>query len=416
MNLEEIGKRSKKACKDLANLRSEQKNNILKACSKALLDEKNNILLQNQLDIKNAKENNIKESLIDRLLLTEKRIEDMSAGILKIANLDDPLNEYIEMKTLDNGLKVCKKRVPMGVIGIIYEARPNVTSDAFSMCFKASSSIILKGGKEAINSNKAIVNLFRKTIKNLGYNEDMLILIEDISRETTKELMKMNKYIDLLIPRGGKGLIQAVVENSTIPVIETGVGNCHIFIDEYADENKAIDIILNAKVQRPSVCNAVETVIIHNNIIKSILPKLVEKLHLNNVVVKGDENVLNILNDKSILLADETDWCEEFLDYTLAIKSVNNIEESIKHIEKYSTGHSEAIITENYSNANKFVDKIDSAVVYVNSSTRFTDGEQFGFGAEIGISTQKLHARGPMGIKEITSYKYIVLGNGQTRK
>ncbi len=304
----------------------------------------------------------------------------------------------------------------MGVIGIIYEARPNVTSDAFAMCFKASSSVILKGGKEALNSNKVIVGLFRKTIKNLGYNENMVILIEDTNRETTTKLMKMNEYIDLLIPRGGAGLIRAVVENSTIPVIETGVGNCHIFIDEYADKEKAIDIIINAKVQRPSVCNAMETLLIHKNIINHILPELVERLLDNNVEIRADKFILDMFDNKNILLATEEDWKQEFLDYILAIKCVENIDGAISHIQKYSTGHSEAIITENYSNYNKFVDEIDSAVVYVNASTRFTDGEQFGLGAEIGISTQKLHARGPMGIKEITSYKYIVLGDGNIRK
>ena len=415
MNLTKICESAKIASKDLAKLKSIKKNNILKACSNAILNEKDVIINANKIDIQNAKNNNIKESLIDRLLLDEKRIKAMANGILQIANLDDPLDEYIDMKVLPNGLKVAKKRVAMGVIGIIYEARPNVTSDAFAMCFKASSSVILKGGKEALNSNKAIVDLFRKTIKDLGYNENMLTLIEDTNRETTAKLMKMNQYIDLLIPIGGAGLINAVIENSTIPVIETGVGNCHIFIDEYANIEKAIDIVLNAKVQRPSVCNAMETLLIHKNIIKNILPELTEKLIENNVEIRADEIILNLLDNKNLKLATEDDWKEEFLDYILAIKCVDSIDEAIMHIQKYSTGHSEAIITENYSNYNKFVDEIDSAVVYVNASTRFTDGEQFGLGAEIGISTQKLHARGPMGIKEITSYKYIVLGDGQTR-
>lgn len=416
MNLIKVCEDAKIASRDLSRLKSIEKDTILKACSKVLLDEKDIIINANKIDIKNAKENNIKDSLIDRLLLDEKRIESMSNGILQIANLDDPLDEYIDMKVLPNGLKVGKKRVAMGVIGIIYEARPNVTSDAFAMCFKASSSVILKGGKESLNSNKVIVDLFRKTIKNLGYNENMVILIEDTNRETTTKLMKMNKYIDLLIPRGGAGLIRAVVENSTIPVIETGVGNCHIFIDEYADKEKAIDIIINAKVQRPSVCNAMETLLIHKNIINHILPELVERLLDNNVEIRADKFILDMFDNKNILLATEEDWKQEFLDYILAIKCVENIDGAISHIQRYSTGHSEAIITENYSNYNKFVDEIDSAVVYVNASTRFTDGEQFGLGAEIGISTQKLHARGPMGIKEITSYKYIVLGNGNIRK
>ncbi|WP_317367720.1 glutamate-5-semialdehyde dehydrogenase [uncultured Tyzzerella sp.] len=416
MNLIKLCEDSKAASKDLCKLKSSEKNNILKACSNALLNGKETIIAANKIDIKNAKENNMKDSLIDRLLLDEKRIEDMANGILQIVSLDDPLDEYIDMKVLPNGLKVGKKRVAMGVIGIIYEARPNVTSDAFSMCFKASSSVILKGGKEALNSNKAIVDLFRTTIKKLGYNENMIILIEDTNRETTTKLMKMNQYIDLLIPRGGAGLIKAVVENSTIPVIETGVGNCHIFVDEYANKQKAIDIILNAKVQRPSVCNAMETLLIHKNIIDDILPELVEKLQNNNVEIRADKIILDSIGNKDILLATEDDWKQEFLDYILAIKCVENIDDAIMHIQKYSSGHSEAIITENYSNYNKFVDEIDSSVVYVNASTRFTDGEQFGLGAEIGISTQKLHARGPMGIKEITSYKYIVLGDGQIRE
>ncbi len=416
MELVKVCQKSKKASKDLAKLTSDEKNKILLACANALLKEKDTILRSNKIDIQNAKENNIKDSLIDRLLLDEKRIESMANSIFQIVNIDDPLDEYIDLKVLKNGLKVVKKRVPIGVIGIIYEARPNVTSDAFAMCFKASSSVILKGGKEALNSNKAIVEIFKKSIKSLGYNEDIVMLIESTDRETTKQFMKMNKYVDLLIPRGGANLIKTVIENSTIPVIETGVGNCHIFIDEYANEDKAIDIIINAKTQRPSVCNSLETLIIHNNIIKSILPKIIDKLISYNVDIRGDETVLKVANNKNVSLAKETDWTEEFLDYILAIKSVNTIDEAINHIQNYSTGHSEAIITENYSNADKFIDSIDSAVVYVNASTRFTDGEQFGLGAEIGISTQKLHARGPMGIKEITSYKYIVLGQGQIRK
>lgn len=416
MNLIEICKNSKVASKDLVKLKSSEKNNILTACSNALLNEKDTIINANKLDIQKARENNIKESLIDRLLLDDKRIKAMANGILQIVNLNDPLDEYIDMKVLPNGLKVGKKRVPMGVIGIIYEARPNVTSDAFAMCFKASSSVILKGGKEALNSNKAIVDLFRKTIKNLGYNENIVTLIEDTNRETTTNFMKMNNYVDLLIPRGSASLINAVIENSTIPVIETGVGNCHIFIDEFANIEKAIDIVLNAKVQRPSVCNALETLLIHKNIASNILPQLIEKLLNNNVEIRGDKTVLSICQNENIILATEDDWKEEFLDYILAIKCVDSIDDAINHIQTYSTGHSEAIITENYSNYNKFVDEIDSAVVYINASTRFTDGEQFGLGAEIGISTQKLHARGPMGIKEITSYKYIVLGDGQIRE
>lgn len=416
MDLSIIGENAKKASRNLAKLNTKEKNNVLEKCVECLLENKEEILKANEKDVKIAKENQLKDVLLDRLILDENRIYNLCNGIKKVKALKDPIGEYISIKTLENGLKVLKKRVPIGVIGLIYEARPNVTADAFSICFKASSSVILKGGKEAINTNKAIVKCIQNAIMELGYDKNFIQLIEDTNRETTISMMKMKDYIDVLIPRGGKGLINSVIENSTIPVIETGVGNCHIFIDETADIKKLLKIVLNAKVQRPSVCNALETLLIHKNIANEILPMLVDNLLKNNVEIRADEKARNIINKENIKTASEEDWEEEFLDYILAIKIVENIEEAIAHIQKYSTGHSEAIITEDYSNANKFTEEIDSAVVYVNSSTRFTDGEEFEFGAEIGISTQKIHSRGPMGIKEITSYKYVVLGEGQIRE
>ena len=416
MELNFIGKNAKNAFKSITKLNFKEKNLILEKCIENILKNKNEIIKANEKDILNAKKNNIRESLIDRLILNDERINSICNSMEQIKNLKDPIGKYLEARVLENGLKVYKKTVPIGVIGMIYEARPNVTADAFSICFKASSVCILKGGKEAINTNKAIVNIFRNSISSLGYNEDFVQLIENTDRQTTLDMMKLNKYIDLLIPRGGAGLIKSVLENSTIPVIETGVGNCHIFIDETADLKKATEIVLNAKVQRPSVCNALETLLIHKNIAKEVLPLIANNLLNNNVEIRADEIAKNIINNDKIKLAKEEDWETEFLDYILAIKIVENLEDAISHISKYSTGHSECIITENYSNANKFTQEIDSAVVYVNASTRFTDGGEFELGAEIGISTQKLHARGPMGLSEIVSYKYIVLGDGQIRK
>ena len=337
----------------------------------------------------------------------------MADGLIQLSKLDDPIGEFINTRTLPNGLRIGQKRVPMGVIGIIYEARPNVTSDAFGLCFKAGSAVILRGGKEAINSNKAIIKTFKDVFSGV-INPDVVQLIEDTSRESSTAMMKMNKYIDLLIPRGGAGLIKAVVENSTVPVIETGVGNCHVFVDESAVIEDAVNIIVNAKAQRPGVCNACETLLVHKNIAEKYLPLAVKALREKNVEIRGDKEVLKIIPDA--ISATEEDWATEYLDYILAVKVVNDIDEAIEHIGKYSTGHSESIITQNYTNSEKFVDEIDSAAVYVNASTRFTDGNEFGFGAEIGISTQKLHARVPMGLKAITTTKFVIFGNGQTRK
>jgi len=412
--LEEIGQKAKKASKEIAKLSSDDKNKILEISAEALLKNANTILEENKKDVAGAKANNIKNTLIDRLTLNNERIKSMADGLIQLSMLKDPIGEVIEMNTLNNGLIVGQKRVPMGVIGIIYEARPNVTSDAFGLCIKAGNSVILRGGKEAINSNIAIVNIFKKAIEDIGINPNIVQLIEDTSHETANKMMKLNDYIDILIPRGGAGLIKTVVQNSTVPVIETGVGNCHIFVDESADIDKAVNITLNAKVQRPGVCNAVETLLIHKNVSEKFIPVVCKALSEKNVEIRGDETVKSIF--KNAIAATEKDWATEFLDYIIAVKVVENIDDAINHIEKYSTGHSEAIITENYTNAQRFLNEVDSAAVYVNASTRFTDGNEFGFGAEIGISTQKLHARGPMGLKALTTTKFIIYGNGQIRK
>lgn len=413
IDLTEIGLKAKKASKEMAKMSTDKKNELLTLAANALLKNTDCILAENEKDLNSAKENNLSNVIIERLTLTKERIEGMADGLIQLSKLDDPIGEFINTRTLPNGLRIGQKRVPMGVIGIIYEARPNVTSDAFGLCFKAGSAVILRGGKEAINSNKAIIKTFKDVFSGV-INPDVVQLIEDTSRESSTAMMKMNKYIDLLIPRGGAGLIKAVVENSTVPVIETGVGNCHIFVDESAVIEDAVNIIVNAKAQRPGVCNACETLLVHKNIAEKYLPLAVKALREKNVEIRGDKEVLKIIPDA--ILATEEDWATEYLDYILAVKVVNDIDEAIEHIGKYSTGHSESIITQNYTNSEKFVDEIDSAAVYVNASTRFTDGNEFGFGAEIGISTQKLHARGPMGLKAITTTKFVIFGNGQTRK
>ena len=412
IDLTEIGLKAKKASKEMAKMSTDKKNELLTLAANALLKNTDCILTENEKDLNSAKENNLSNVIIERLTLTKERIEGMADGLIQLSKLD-PIGEFINTRTLPNGLRIGQKRVPMGVIGIIYEARPNVTSDAFGLCFKAGSAVILRGGKEAINSNKAIIKTFKDVFSGV-INPDVVQLIEDTSRESSTAMMKMNKYIDLLIPRGGAGLIKAVVENSTVPVIETGVGNCHVFVDESAVIEDAVNIIVNAKAQRPGVCNACETLLVHKNIAEKYLPLAIKALREKNVEIRGDKEVLKIIPDA--ILATEEDWATEYLDYILAVKVVNDIDEAIEHIGKYSTGHSESIITQNYTNSEKFVDEIDSAAVYVNASTRFTDGNEFGFGAEIGISTQKLHARGPMGLKAITTTKFVIFGNGQTRK
>lgn len=412
--LTEIGESAKIAKRALARLTTEEKNQLLLKAAEALKDNYEEILNANEIDLENGKNAGLKDAIMDRLALNKDRIYAMAAGLLQIAKLPDPIGEIINMKTLPNGLIVGQKRVPMGVIGIIYEARPNVTSDAFGLCLKAGSAVILRGGKEAINSNKATISVFKKAINEMGIDENIVQLIEDTSRETATAMMKMNGCIDVLIPRGGAGLIQSVVQNSTVPVIETGVGNCHIFVDESADIEKAVNIIVNAKAQRPGVCNAAETMLVHKNIAEKFLPKAIKALREKNVEIRGDKAVKDIVND--VVDATDEDWATEYLDYILAVKVVKDIDEAIDHITKYSTGHSECIVSENYTNTQRFLQEIDSAAVYVNASTRFTDGNEFGFGAEIGISTQKLHARGPMGLKELTTTKYLIYGSGQVRK
>lgn len=412
-SLEEIGKKVKQTTSKLNTISTKEKNEILIKVAEEVIKEEQEILEANKKDIENAIKNNMKESLIDRLRLDKKRISDMSEGIRKIADLPDPIGETIEGKTLENGLEIFKKRVPLGVIAIIYESRPNVTLDAFGLCFKTGNAVILRGGTDAINSNIAIVKAIKNALKKLSISENCVCLIEDTDRETTKKIMKLNKYVDVLIPRGGAGLIKTVVENSTIPVIETGTGNCHVYVDETADYDMALNIIENAKTQRTGVCNACESLVIHQNIAKEFIPLLVERLSKKNVEIRGDKLACQISGN--IIEATEEDWGTEYLDLIISLKTVEHLERAIEHINKYSTKHSESIITKNYENARKFLNEIDSSSVYVNASTRFTDGGEFGFGAEIGISTQKLHARGPMGLKELTTTKYIIYGNGQIR-
>ena len=371
---------------------------------------------QNHIDMENGRKNSMPEGLLDRLLLTEDRIGAMGEGLREVAALEDPIGEVLSMKKRPNGLMIGQKRVPLGVIGIIYESRPNVTSDAFGLCFKTGNVVILRGGKDSIYSNEAIVKVIRKALKECGVAETAISLIEDTSHETAAEFMKMNRYVDVLIPRGGAGLIRTVVENSTIPVIETGTGNCHIFVDESADFDMACDIIFNAKTQRIGVCNACESLLVHKNILDSFIPLIEKRLAEKQVEIRGDESILKAsVKDANVIPATEEDWGREYLDYKISAKSVDSIDEAIAHINHYNTGHSEAIITKDYTNAERFLNEVDAAAVYVNASTRFTDGFEFGFGAEIGISTQKLHARGPMGLLALTSSKYIIYGNGQIR-
>lgn len=420
MELLDICKQAKKIAPKIGILDTNTKNQTLLTVADFLVKEQNFILDANKIDIENGKKNHMPEGLLDRLLLTETRIAQMAEGLRQVAALDDPIGEVLGMKKRPNGLMIGQKRVPLGVVGIIYEARPNVTADAFALCFKTGNVVILKGGSDAIHSNIAIVDTIRKALAKESIPEQAISLIEDTSRETAAAFMKMNEYVDVLIPRGGAGLIKAVVNQATIPVIETGTGNCHIFVDETADFDMAIDIIMNAKTQRIGVCNACESLVLHEKIADAFLPELMKRLAEKEVEVHGDEKVMQIADGcvkKELLVpATEEDWGREYLDYKISAKVVSSVDEAIAHINKYNTGHSEAIITNNYSNAEKFLNEIDAACVYVNASTRFTDGFEFGFGAEIGISTQKLHARGPMGLIALTSTKYIIYGNGQIRK
>ena len=413
MDLMEMGKKAVEAKYCLQKLTENEKNKALLTVADTLVKDSEKILAANAIDIKNGEEKGMHAGMIDRLRLTEDRIKAMADGLRIITELPDCLNETIESFTRPNGMKISKVRVPLGVIGIIYESRPNVTADAFGLCFKTGNAVILKGGSDAIHSNTAITESIRSALAAEKINEDGIQLITDTNRETTTKFMKMKEYVDVLIPRGSAGLIRAVVENSTIPVIETGTGNCHIYVDESADFDKAIPIIVNVKTQRIGVCNACESLVIHENIKDAFLPILAKALKEKNVEMRGDEAVCSVISD--CIPATEEDYATEYLDYIISMKTVKNVDEAIAHINKYSTKHSEAIITENKENAEKFKKEIDASCVYVNVSTRFTDGFEFGFGAEIGISTQKLHARGPMGLKELTSYKYQITGTGQVR-
>ena len=410
----QLGKNAKKAETELRNITTNKKNEVLEAVAEHLVECTEQLLKANAVDVAHGRENQMPEGLVDRLLLTKERIEGMAEGLRQLVSLEDPIGEVTGMKKRPNGLLIGQKRVPLGVVGIIYEARPNVTADAFGLCFKTGNVVILKGGSDAIHSNKAIVDCIRETLRSYEVTEDAIQLIEDTSRETAAEFMKMNEYVDVLIPRGGRGLIKAVVNQSTIPVIETGTGNCHIYVDESADLTMAVNIIMNAKTQRVGVCNACESLLVHENVKEKLLPVLAEKLKEKHVEMRADKESKELM--PGAVSATEEDWGTEYLDYILSIKVVHNVEEAIAHINQYNTGHSEAIITENYTNAQKFLDEVDAAAVYVNASTRFTDGFEFGYGAEIGISTQKLHARGPMGLLALTTTKYIIYGNGQIRQ
>ena len=421
MELHEICRQAKAVAPKMGILDTDTKNQALLSVADYLVKEQNTILDANRIDIENGKKNHMPEGILDILLLNEARIAQMADGIRQVAALDDPIGEVIGMKKRPNGLMIGQKRVPLGVVGIIYEARPNVTADAFALCFKTGNAVILKGGSDAIHSNIAIVAAIRRALVLQGLPEEAVSLIEDTSRETAAAFMKMNDYVDVLIPRGGAGLIRAVVNQATIPVIETGTGNCHIFVDETADFNMALDIIMNAKTQRIGVCNACESLVLHEKIADAFVPALLKRLAEKEVEVHGDEKVVRIADktcgEKAVTIpATEEDWGKEYLDYKISAKTVASLDEAIAHINQYNTGHSEAIITQNYENAQRFLNEIDAACVYVNASTRFTDGFEFGFGAEIGISTQKLHARGPMGLLALTSTKYIIYGNGQIRK
>ena len=412
--MEMLARLAKNASTDAAKLGTEAKNRGLLAVADELLAQQEMILEENRKDVETAQVKGTKQSLIDRLALSEKRIADMAEGLRQIAALDDPIGEVLYMKTRPNGLRIGKKRVPLGVVGIIYESRPNVTADAFGLCFKTGNASILRGGSDAIHSNQAIVRAVKAGLRKEKLSQDLILLVEDTSREVVNEMMKMHGLIDVLIPRGGAGLIANVVQNSTVPVIETGTGNCHVYVDASADVAMAADIVENAKTQRMGVCNACESLVIHSEAAPEALPRIVTKLKAHNVEIRGDERARAISTE--IVPATEEDWGTEYLDAIISVKIVDSIDEAIAHINKYNTGHSESIITRDYNNALKFQDEIDAAAVYVNASTRFTDGFEFGFGAEIGISTQKLHARGPMGLEALTTTKYIIFGNGQIRK
>ena len=412
--VKQLGMQAKEASRKIARLGIEQKNEALEMAAKALIENAESILIANAEDVRKARENQMKESLVDRLTLTKERIEGMADGLRQVAALSDPIGEMVSMVKRPNGLQIIEKRVPLGVVGMIYESRPNVTADAFGLCFKTGNAVILRGGSDSIKSNIAIVAAIQNALSLCGIPKEAVQLVEDTNRETVVAMMKMNEYLDVLIPRGGAGLIKTVVENSTVPVIETGTGNCHIYVDESADFVMALDIIENAKTQRLGVCNACESLVIHEAVKKEFLPLLYSRLTEKQVVMRADEVAREVCPMMEV--ATEEDFKTEYLDRLISVKTVKNIDEAISHINHYNTGHSESIITKDYHNAMKFLDEIDAAAVYVNASTRFTDGNEFGLGAEIGISTQKLHARGPMGLKALTTTKFVVFGDGQIRK
>lgn len=412
--IEELGAKAKAAEGAIAAASAMEKNAALKAIADALNENAARIIEENKKDIAAAEANGISKVMTDRLMLDEKRIAGIAEGVCGVIKLDDPIGSVDYGTVRPNGLKIQKVRVPLGTIGIIFESRPNVTVDAAALCLKSGNTCILRGGKEAYHSNKVLCEIMRSAVKSAGLPEDIIQFVDDTTREVTTQLMKCSKYLDVLIPRGGAGLIKAVTENATVPVIETGVGNCHVYVDESADPEMAVNIVDNGKTQRPSVCNAIESLLIHEKCAEKILPMIKARLDEHNVQLRGCEKTRAILGE-CVVPATEEDYATEFLDYIIAVKIVKDIDEAIAHISKYSTKHSECIVTNSLANAEKFQKRIDAACVYVNSSTRFTDGSEFGFGAEIGISTQKVHARGPMGLKELTSVKYLINGNGQIR-
>lgn len=412
--LEQMGKQAKEASVILGHAQIEGKNAVLREAAKCLIQNQEYILTENAKDVENAKDQGMTEALIDRLSLNTDRIEGMAEGLRQVAELNDPIGAVQHMNKTPNGLLIGKKVVPLGVVGIIYESRPNVTADAFALCFKTGNACLLRGGSDAIYSNMAITNVIQSALESLHMPKYSIQLLTDTSRETATKMMQMNEYLDVLIPRGGAGLIQSVVKNSTVPVIETGTGNCHVYVDEFAEKDMAVQIIVNAKTQRLGTCNTCESVVLHQGIVKSHGPAIIEALLEKGVQVRADQEVCAL--NENVIPATEEDWGTEYLDAVISVKTVNSFDEAVAHINRYNTGHSEAIVTNSYQNAQEFLDRIDAAAVYVNASTRFTDGFEFGFGAEIGISTQKIHARGPMGLDALTTTKFIIYGNGQIRK
>ena len=412
--LDEIGIKAKEASMQLAHLNTDQKNRVLLMVADLLESSITPLLEANAADLKEAGTMGLKGAIVERLTLTKEKIRGIAEGLRQVVQLEDPIGEVEEMKRRPNGLLIGKKRVPLGVVGVIYESRPNVTADVAGLCIKTGNVCVLRGGKEAFRSNNAIVEIFHQAIVECGLDPHMVQLVQDTSRESAVAMMKLNKYLDILIPRGGAGLIQAVVQNSTVPVIETGVGNCHVYVDEDADLEKAVEIVYNAKTHRPGVCNAAESLLVHRKVAREVLPVIGARLTESGVEIRGDKRTCSLI--PGAIPATEEDWSKEYLDLVISSKVVGSVEEAVDHINTYGSMHSESIVTENYTHAQYFLDRVDAAAVYVNASTRFTDGFEFGYGAEIGISTQKLHARGPMGLRELTTSKYIIYGSGQIRQ